>query len=659
MRWLEMWVHTPWAAALGWTLVHSLWEGALVALVLAGALALLGSSRARYLAGCVAMLAMLSGFCVTMRHVLAEQRIEGIGVVAFRPAPPDLGDGTIVESVPTRFHAVEYLPWLAPFWIAGVIFFQVRSVASWLAVRRLRRRGVCAATAFWEGRVHRLAAQVRVSRVVVLLESCLAEVPVVIGYARPVILMPVGLMTGLPAEQIEAILLHELAHIRRHDYLVNLLQIVVEGLVFYHPAVWWISGVIRAERENCCDDLVVATQGDALAYAAALTALEDNRGTVRAAVLAATGGSLVKRVRRLLVSPEGPRAALTPVLSAVVLTITVAAAMMAWQTSAPPAPPAPPAASAPPAPPAAMAPADAPAPPAPPAVPAISAVAQDKQVSSQSETVARPMTEQERKQKEERLRQELESPFRRWLSEDVAYIITDDERAAFKRLQSDAERDHFVEQFWLRRDPTPGTVENEFKEEHYRRIAYANEHYASAVPGWKTDRGRIYITYGPPDEKESHASTTGANSSFASEQWLYHHIEGVGTNIAVEFVSTPGTGEYRMTADPASIELLRAPGEMPLPKGDTPKAGVTLQAEGTGKVSISVPLAAYGDHRVHVYGRASGGRGRAQIFRASIQSAPIYTQHMELAAGSYKFEIVVEDLATGKLAADTIEFDVK
>ena len=109
----------------------------------------------------------------------------------------------------------------------------------------------------------------RLSRPVTLLESCLAEVPVVIGYVRPVILMPVGLLAGLPAGQIESILLHELAHIRRHDYLVNLLQIVVEGLVFYHPAVWWISGVIRAERENCCDDLVVATQGDAFAYAAA------------------------------------------------------------------------------------------------------------------------------------------------------------------------------------------------------------------------------------------------------------------------------------------------------------------------------------------------------------------------------------------------------
>src|SRR5664279_2910578 len=109
------------------------------------------------------------------------------------------------------------------------------------------------------------------------------------------------------------------------------------------------------------------------------------------------------------------------------------------------------------------------------------------------------------------------------MNEVVVYIITDEERQAFKRLATDEEREQFIEQFWLRRDPTPDTVENEFKEEHYRRIAYANEHYASGIPGWKSDRGRIYITYGPPDEKESHASQSGPNV-LASEQWLYHLI---------------------------------------------------------------------------------------------------------------------------------------
>ena len=126
--------------------------------------------------------------------------------------------------------------------------------------------------------------------------------------------------------------------------------------------------------------------------------------------------------------------------------------------------------------------------------------------SEPRETVAKPLTDKERKKKEAKLRKELEGPYRKWLNEDVGYIITDEERQAFKRLQTDDEKQQFIEQFWLRRDPTPDTAENEYREEHYRRIAYANERYASGIPGWKTDRGRIYITFGPPAEIESHPS---------------------------------------------------------------------------------------------------------------------------------------------------------
>src|ERR1700753_2292688 len=129
-----------------------------------------------------------------------------------------------------------------------------------------------------------------------------------------------------------------------------------------------------------------------------------------------------------------------------------------------------------------------------------------KKQSSNGETVSKPLTDKQKKAKEKQLKKELETPYKKWLNEDVAYIITDEESAAFKKLQTDEEREQFIEQFWLRRDPTPDTVENEFKEEHYRRIAYANEHYASGTPGGKTDRGRIYITFAPPDEIEGHPS---------------------------------------------------------------------------------------------------------------------------------------------------------
>ncbi len=187
------------------------------------------------------------------------------------------------------------------------------------------------------------------------------------------------------------------------------------------------------------------------------------------------------------------------------------------------------------------------------------------------ETIAKPMTEKQKKKQEAKLRKELETPYRKWLNEDVTYIITDEERQAFKRLNTDEEREQFIEQFWLRRDPTPDTEENEFKEEHYRRIAYANEHYASGIPGWKTDRGRIYITYGPPDEIDSHPSGGsyerpieeggGETSTYPFEDWRYRYIEGIGNDVNIEFVDPTMTGEYRMTMDPSEKDaLLYVPG---------------------------------------------------------------------------------------------------
>src|SRR5579885_1564613 len=184
---------------------------------------------------------------------------------------------------------------------------------------------------------------------------------------------------------------------------------------------------------------------------------------------------------------------------------------------------------------------------------------------------AKPLSAKEQKARQKKLEKELAGPYKKWLNEDVAYIITDEERAAFKRLQTDEEREQFIEQFWLRRDPTPDTIENEFKEEHYRRIAYANEHYASGIPGWKTDRGRIYITFGPPDEIESHPSGGtyerppeeggGTTSTFPFEQWRYRYIDGIGNNIIIEFVDPTMSGEYHMTMDPSEKDaLLYVPG---------------------------------------------------------------------------------------------------
>jgi GWxTD domain-containing protein len=191
--------------------------------------------------------------------------------------------------------------------------------------------------------------------------------------------------------------------------------------------------------------------------------------------------------------------------------------------------------------------------------------------SSNSETVAKPLTKKQLAKKQKALEKELAGPWKKWMNEDVLYIITDEEKQGFKRLKTDEERQEFVEQFWLRRDPTPDTEENEYKEEHYRRIAYANDHYASGIPGWKTDRGMIYIKYGAPDEIDSHPSGGsyerpieeggGETSTYPFEDWRYRYIEGAGTNVIIEFVDTTMSGEYHISLDPEEKDaLLYVPG---------------------------------------------------------------------------------------------------
>ena len=177
------------------------------------------------------------------------------------------------------------------------------------------------------------------------------------------------------------------------------------------------------------------------------------------------------------------------------------------------------------------------------------------------------------------IKPELKKAYKDWLDKDVAYLITDEERKAFKKLETDDERERFIEDFWRRRDPDPDTEENEFREEYYERIAYANEHYASGIPGWKTDRGRIYITWGKPDEIETHPSGGnynresyeggGSTSTYPFERWFYRYLPGVGSGIEIEFVDPTGSGEYRIARNPDEKDaLLNVPG-----------AGLTLAEE--------------------------------------------------------------------------------
>jgi GWxTD domain-containing protein len=183
----------------------------------------------------------------------------------------------------------------------------------------------------------------------------------------------------------------------------------------------------------------------------------------------------------------------------------------------------------------------------------------------------RPLSDKEKFKQQKDLRQELKGPYKKWLDEDVRWIITDQEMKAFKSLANDEERESFIENFWLRRNPNPDSPENEFKEEHYRRIAYSNEHYAAGKPGWKTDRGHMYIAYGKPDSIDSHpAGGTyerpmdeggGETTTFPFETWHYRYIEGIGDNIDIEFVDTCQCGDYHMTLDRSEKDaLLHVPG---------------------------------------------------------------------------------------------------
>src|SRR6266481_3757720 len=186
---------------------------------------------------------------------------------------------------------------------------------------------------------------------------------------------------------------------------------------------------------------------------------------------------------------------------------------------------------------------------------------------------------QDPSEKPRNVKPEHKKAYKDWLDKDVAYIITEEERKAFKKLETDDERERFIEEFWRRRDPDPDTDENEFREEYYERIAYANEHYASGIPGWKTDRGRIYITWGKPDEVESHPSGGGyereanegggSTTTYPFERWFYRYLPGVGSGIEIEFVDPTGSGEYRIARNPDEKDaLLNVPG-----------AGLTLAEE--------------------------------------------------------------------------------
>jgi beta-lactamase regulating signal transducer with metallopeptidase domain/ankyrin repeat protein len=317
---------------LGWALVHFVWQGAAIGAVAAfGSIVLRKSSaRLRYLFFCGTLAACGFAPCLTWWAIHPDASPFPVAKIShveesivspsriLSPLVPVDGTESVSQAVLRasshlnlgRFpRAIELaLPGLMAFWMIGVVVLSLRLFHDGMQLRSLCRSGIPVQDAEWTRRLQALAERIGIDRALLFLESARVEIPTVMGWLTPVLLVPATFLTALPADQVEAILAHELAHIRRHDYLVNLFQIAIETLLFYHPAVWWISRAIRQERENCCDDLALQIVGDKRTYAAALAALEVSRSLPMVITLAATGGSLVQRIRRLVGAEDSDRA---------------------------------------------------------------------------------------------------------------------------------------------------------------------------------------------------------------------------------------------------------------------------------------------------------------------------------------------------------------
>ena len=337
-------------AIIGWALVHSLWQGVAIAGVFAMLLLVTRASSPgpRYWAGLTALVAMIVlPVATAMRLVQSPSASQ----VTLSPAPAPDGAGPVVTesssetpggnagsaSAPSDARltwkamvpliqdaAVRAMPWMVALWFIGLLLSSLRLLGGLARTRRMTREGVTAANAILEARVRALASQIDLTRAVKILESASESAPLVIGALRPVIVLPASLVTGLTPLQLDMLLVHELAHIRRNDFVINLAQTIIDTLLFYHPAARWVSKRVREERENCCDDVAIRIcGGDAKAYAATLLALEEARPDSYHLAAAARGGSLLKRVRRLIPGQPAHRE-LGPVWIAGIVTIAAA-----------------------------------------------------------------------------------------------------------------------------------------------------------------------------------------------------------------------------------------------------------------------------------------------------------------------------------------------
>jgi GWxTD domain-containing protein len=370
-----------------------------------------------------------------------------------------------------------------------------------------------------------------------LRESELVRVPITVGVLHPEVILPSD-WRDWPQPKLRAVLAHEQAHVVRQDPLRLLAASIYRSVAWFHPLAWWLRAELAELAEQASDDAAIAAGEDRVKYAEALLSFIERTPRrvqwegVTEGVPMANRQTRMRRIDRVLdqnrklSQPSNYRTLAALVIAALPL-IYIATATQPVRAQAP------------------------------------------QQPTEGTGTVCGG-----------------NPAYAKWLNEDVAYIITQEEHQAFERLRDAAECSQFVEQFWLRRD-------NAFKEEYYRRIAYANQHFASTNPGWKTDRGRIYITYGPPDEIDSHPAgeRTGSGETYPFDQWRYTHNASLGDDILLEFVDSTGDNEYRLTlmGGPSDLEALREKGEG-RPAVFGPVSGLYVEVNHNGTIFITTPV---------------------------------------------------------------------
>jgi GWxTD domain-containing protein len=403
-------------------------------------------------------------------------------------------------------------------------------------------------------------------------ESADVRVPVTVGLLRPVILLPAGWRDWSP-ERLRAVLDHERAHARRRDPLRQALAALYCGLCWFHPLAWWLKAKLIDLAEAASDDVALLAAPDRVRYAETLleflaAAQHDAPAHGSAMATRRTRRRRIERVLDLTRAPEpAPSRPLTAALVAAALGLAGLAAA------------------------ARPAPAQASAPPEPPPAPTPVAAESPKPIARATTLCGG------------------DRAYRKWLDEDAAYLITAEERREYLALTEAKACSDFIQAFWLRRDPTPDSEANEFKQEHYRRIAYANRRFACDIPGWRTDRGRIYIWYGPPDEIEAHPSGErrvrpaeeggGETATYPFEKWRYRFLEGVGADATMEFVDGEGRGNYRLvvSGDPFMRAALEGAPHTLVASAD----GLAVAMRADRSALIRVALDSTGP--VRVYGR--------------------------------------------------------